>query len=83
MEHVAEENDGSKHPKLLKEYTLPLSGTSLMDLVITCLGVFSINTGERIAHGSDRTCRRCDGQPDQCQDLGRLQGCPEWRRERG
>ena len=43
MEHVANEKDGSKDPKLLKEYTLPLSGTGLVDPVITDLGVFSIN----------------------------------------
>jgi 3-oxoacid CoA-transferase subunit B len=38
MEHVSK--DG---PKLLKECTLPLTGTAVVDLVITDLGVFSID----------------------------------------
>jgi 3-oxoacid CoA-transferase subunit B len=43
MEHVAKAKDGSEDPKLLKECNLPLTGTGVVDLVITDLGVFSID----------------------------------------
>jgi acyl CoA:acetate/3-ketoacid CoA transferase beta subunit len=43
MEHVAKAKDGSEDPKLLKECSLPLTGASVVDLVITDLGVFSID----------------------------------------
>ena len=43
MEHVAKAKDGSEDPKLLKECNLPLTGAGVVDLVITDLGVFSID----------------------------------------
>ncbi|TVR08971.1 MAG: CoA transferase subunit B [Salinarimonadaceae bacterium] len=43
MEHVAKGKDGSEQPKLLKACDLPLTGTRVVDLVITDLGVFSID----------------------------------------
>jgi 3-oxoacid CoA-transferase subunit B len=43
MEHVAKAKDGSEDPKLLKECSLPLTGTGVVDLVITDLGVFFID----------------------------------------
>ncbi|TDR89046.1 3-oxoacid CoA-transferase subunit B [Enterovirga rhinocerotis] len=43
MEHVARNKDGSVDAKLLKECTLPLTGTRVVDLVITDLGVFAID----------------------------------------
>jgi 3-oxoacid CoA-transferase subunit B len=43
MEHVAKAKDGSEDPKLLKGCTLPLTGAGVVDLVITDLGVFSID----------------------------------------
>ena len=43
MEHVAKAKDGSVEPKLLKRCGLPLTGAGCVDLVITDLGVFSID----------------------------------------
>jgi 3-oxoacid CoA-transferase subunit B len=43
MEHVAKAKDGSEDPKLLTECSLPLTGAGVVDLVITDLGVFSID----------------------------------------
>jgi 3-oxoacid CoA-transferase subunit B len=43
MEHVAKGKNGSEDPKLLKECNLPLTGAGVVDLVITDLGVFSID----------------------------------------
>ena len=43
MEHVAKGKDGSEEPKLLTSCTLPLTGAGVVDLVITDLGVFSID----------------------------------------
>jgi 3-oxoacid CoA-transferase subunit B len=43
MEHVARAKDGSEDPKLLKACNLPLTGTGVVDLVITDLGVFAID----------------------------------------
>src|SRR5918998_1030226 len=43
MEHVAKGKDGSEEPKLLKSCTLPLTGQGVGDMVITDLGVFSID----------------------------------------
>jgi 3-oxoacid CoA-transferase subunit B len=47
MEHVAKNKDGSVEPKLLHACNLPLTGARVVDLVITDLGVFSIDK-----HGS-------------------------------
>jgi 3-oxoacid CoA-transferase subunit B len=43
MEHVAKAKDGTEEPKLLDACTLPLTGAGVVDLVITDLGVFSID----------------------------------------
>lgn len=43
MEHVAKNKDGSESPKLLKQCDLPLTGTRVVDMVITDLGVFTVD----------------------------------------
>ena len=43
MEHVAKNKDGTESPKLLKACDLPLTGTGVVDMVITDLGVFTID----------------------------------------
>ena len=43
MKHVAKNKDGSESPKLLKACDLPLTGASVVDMVITDLGVFTID----------------------------------------
>jgi 3-oxoacid CoA-transferase subunit B len=43
MEHVAKGKDGSVEPKLLTACTLPLTGAGVVDVVITDLGVFTID----------------------------------------
>ncbi|MDQ4134863.1 MAG: CoA transferase subunit B [Pseudomonadota bacterium] len=43
MEHVAKAKDGTEEPKLLKACTLPLTGARVVDMVITDLGVFTID----------------------------------------
>ena len=43
MEHVAKNKDGSESPKLLKACDLPLTGTHVVDMVITDLGVFTLD----------------------------------------
>ena len=43
MEHTAKGKDGSESPKLLDACDLPLTGTHVVDMVITDLGVFLID----------------------------------------
>jgi 3-oxoacid CoA-transferase subunit B len=43
MEHVAKNKDGSEEPKLLKACSLPLTGARVVDMVVTDLGVFTID----------------------------------------
>ena len=43
MEHTAKAKDGSEEPKLLEACSLPLTGSQVVDMVITDLGVFSID----------------------------------------
>ncbi len=43
MEHTAKAKDGTGEPKLLKTCNLPLTGAGVVDLVITDLGVFTID----------------------------------------
>ena len=43
MEHSARGKDGSVSPKLLQSCDLPLTGARVVDLVITDLGVFTID----------------------------------------
>ena len=43
MEHVAKAKDGSVSPKLLHKCDLPLTGSRVIDMVITDLGVFTID----------------------------------------
>jgi 3-oxoacid CoA-transferase subunit B len=43
MEHTAKAKDGTIEPKLLHRCTLPLTGSGVVDMVITDLGVFTID----------------------------------------
>jgi 3-oxoacid CoA-transferase subunit B len=43
MEHSARTKDGKEEPKLLRQCTLPLTGAGVVDMVITDLGVFTID----------------------------------------
>ena len=43
MEHVAKAKDGTVEPKLLHRCNLPLTGAGVVDMVITDLGVFTID----------------------------------------
>jgi 3-oxoacid CoA-transferase subunit B len=43
MEHSAKAKDGSVDPKLLNKCNLPLTGAGVVDMVITDLGVFTID----------------------------------------
>jgi 3-oxoacid CoA-transferase subunit B len=43
MEHSAKAKDGSVEAKLLHKCSLPLTGAGVVDMVITDLGVFSID----------------------------------------
>jgi 3-oxoacid CoA-transferase subunit B len=43
MEHSARAKDGTVEPKLLHRCTLPITGTAVVDMVITDLGVFTID----------------------------------------
>jgi len=43
MEHVARNKDGTESPKLLRQCELPLTGTKVVDMVITDLGVFTVD----------------------------------------
>jgi 3-oxoacid CoA-transferase subunit B len=43
MEHIAKAKDGRSEPKLLKRCSLPLTGAGCVDMVITDLGVFTID----------------------------------------
>jgi 3-oxoacid CoA-transferase subunit B len=43
MEHVAKAKDGTVSPKLLHACDLPLTGSRVIDMVITDLGVFTID----------------------------------------
>jgi len=43
MEHSAKAKDGSVDPKLLHTCNLPLTGAGVVDMVITDLGVFTID----------------------------------------
>src|SRR5712671_4642814 len=43
MEHTARAKDGSIDPKLLHKCNLPLTGAGVVDMVITDLGVFTID----------------------------------------
>jgi 3-oxoacid CoA-transferase subunit B len=43
MEHSAKAKDGSVDPKLLHACNLPLTGAGVVDMVITDLGVFTID----------------------------------------
>ena len=58
MEHVAKNKDGTESPKLLEDCDLPLTGTHVVDLVITDLGVFTI---DKHGDGGMRLIELADG----------------------
>ena len=58
MEHVAKNKDGTESPKLLEDCDLPLTGTQVVDLVITDLGVFTI---DKHGDGGMRLIELADG----------------------
>ena len=43
MEHTAKAKTGGEEPKLLRSCTLPLTGSGVVDMVITDLGVFTVD----------------------------------------
>jgi 3-oxoacid CoA-transferase subunit B len=43
MEHTAKSKTGGEEPKLLRACTLPLTGSGVVDMVITDLGVFTVD----------------------------------------
>jgi 3-oxoacid CoA-transferase subunit B len=43
MEHTAKSKDGKEEAKLLHRCTLPLTGANVVDMVITDLGVFTVD----------------------------------------
>ena len=58
MEHSAKAKDGSIDPKLLTACTLPLTGSRVVDMVITDLGVFKI---DKAGGGGMRLVELADG----------------------
>ena len=70
---VVMEHSAKNEAKLLHRCTLPLTGAGVVDMVITDLGVFTI---DRKGGGMtlDRACARRDARRDQGQDRGELQG---------
>ena len=58
MEHVARAKDGTESAKLLASCDLPLTGTQVVDLVITDLGVFTI---DKKGSGGMRLIELADG----------------------
>ena len=77
MEHSAK--DG---PKLLHHCTLPLTGAKVVDLVITDLGVFTIDKHGPAAWRSSNSRPACLGR-NRRQDRGELPGCAERARRGG
>ena len=73
MEHSAKAKDGSVEPKLLHKCNLPLTGAGVVDMVITDLGVFTI---DRKGGGMTLGGARPGGHArrDQGEDAGGLQG---------
>ncbi len=43
MEHTAKSKDGKEEPKLLHKCNLPLTGAGVVDMIITDLGVFTVD----------------------------------------
>ena len=68
MEHIAK-----NEAKLLKHCTLPLTGARVVDMVITDLGVFTIDKKAR-RHDPDRARARRHPRRDPPEDRGGLSG---------
>ena len=70
---VVMEHSAKGESKLLHRCTLPLTGADVVDMVITDLGVFTLDrTGRR--PDADRACARRDARRHQVEDRGELQG---------
>ena len=69
---VIMEHSAKNEAKLLKRCTLPLTGAGVVDMVITDLGVFTIDKQGRRRNDADRARPRHDPRRDPKQDGGEL-----------
>ena len=70
---VLMEHSAKGESKLLHRCNLPLTGAAVVDMVITDLGVFTLDRTGRRAY-SYRACARRDARRDQVEDRSELQG---------
>ena len=71
---VIMEHSAKNEAKLLKRCTLPLTGAGVVDMVITDLGVFTIERKGGGGNDADRGGPRHQPRRDQVQDRGQLPG---------
>ena len=74
---VMMEHSAKNEAKLLKRCTLPLTGAGVVDMVITDLGVFTIDKKGERRNDADRARARHQPRRDQGQDRGQLRGGPQ------